>query len=199
MDLQETFSTMARNGLLAGGLRPVKFLAVIDGKPIEKDLTLVRLDTPMAIVRKLMTESLPTLPRDGSMAYSLTYVPDEVIAYSIFERRKVIANESAEEEDAAVLGRCAFVGCKTRKGLKRCSRCHHVAYCCKDHQLTHWKGAGNKYGRGSEWAHKTSCPRMAGKPLRLELDGVADDKPVSELPADFTYGFVLVKKVHVRK
>eukprot|EP00563_Minutocellus_polymorphus_P007883 CAMPEP_0181022808 /NCGR_PEP_ID=MMETSP1070-20121207/1710_1 /TAXON_ID=265543 /ORGANISM="Minutocellus polymorphus, Strain NH13" /LENGTH=41 /DNA_ID= /DNA_START= /DNA_END= /DNA_ORIENTATION= len=40
MGLQETLSNMARNGLLAGGLHPVKYLAVIDGKPMERDLAI---------------------------------------------------------------------------------------------------------------------------------------------------------------
>mmetsp|Transcript_22567 Transcript_22567/g.48860 ORF Transcript_22567/g.48860 Transcript_22567/m.48860 type:complete len:152 (-) Transcript_22567:295-750(-) len=149
-NVQEMISQMMRKGKLPGG-RPVKTLAVVDGETFEKDHSLMRNDLPIELLRNSIASMLPTLPKDGSMVYSFTYIADERVAYTVFERRKrgfAQENESEEEEDAAILERCII--CNKTTGLMRCSRCKHVAYCCKDHQVQHWKGAGNKYGRGAE-------------------------------------------------
>ena len=41
-------------------------------------------------------------------------------------------------------GMCALGRCMGLNDLKGCSACNAVYYCCKDHQLEHWKGEGHK-------------------------------------------------------
>lgn len=194
--VNETLSELSRSGQLAGVLggsgRPVKFLSVVDGKTFEKDIS-SRPGTPFMFLRRNIDMILPDLP--GDMKYSFSYVADEIVAYKIFERRKQRALECVDDnsEDRAILGACIM--CDKKRNLKLCSRCKHVAFCSKECQTRHWKGLGNNYGRGPEWAHKTSCAKIAGKSLRVDLDGVADETSIDSLGMDLTYGFILVKRV----
>jgi len=51
---------------------------------------------------------------------------------------------------------CALGRCLVRKDLKKCGNCGLVAYCCKEHQVEHYKDGG----------HKMICPgREAKEPL----------------------------------
>lgn len=54
---------------------------------------------------------------------------------------------------------CALGRCVVTKGLKACSACSEVVYCCKDHQVEHFKEGG----------HKMVCPgRAKGPPLSFK-------------------------------
>lgn len=52
------------------------------------------------------------------------------------------------EDLTTTKGNCAMCGATTQKDnggpLFQCSRCNSVAYCCKDHQVLHWKKGGHK-------------------------------------------------------
>lgn len=53
---------------------------------------------------------------------------------------------------------CALGRCLVRKDLKKCGNCGLVSYCCKDHQIEHFKEGG----------HKMICPGRDGKePLKF--------------------------------
>lgn len=46
---------------------------------------------------------------------------------------------------------CAAEGCDATKGLKKCSGCKAVRYCCREHQVAHWA------------AHKHECRQRAAE------------------------------------
>jgi len=46
-------------------------------------------------------------------------------------------------------GKCAICGAKSNTDtaggqLQECARCHSVVYCCREHQVLHWKKGGHK-------------------------------------------------------
>ncbi|XP_006812516.1 prolyl hydroxylase EGLN3-like [Saccoglossus kowalevskii] len=69
--------------------------------------------------------------------------------------------------------RCAV--CEKIEDLKRCSRCHVVHYCSREHQKQHWK------------VHKTSCVAQISKsvyPVHLQRGSQLDDGQKPELFKD---------------
>lgn len=54
--------------------------------------------------------------------------------------------------------KCALARCAVTKDLKSCAACNIVSYCCKEHQVEHFKEGG----------HKMICPgRQKGEPLKF--------------------------------
>ena len=51
---------------------------------------------------------------------------------------------------------CDLPGCEVATGLRRCTRCHCVAYCSVEHQKEHW----SKMSMQSKHMHKLVCKNM---------------------------------------
>lgn len=61
--------------------------------------------------------------------------------------------------DTTLKNYCALARCHVTKDLKACSACSEVVYCCKDHQVEHFKEGG----------HKLVCPgRQKAPPLTFQ-------------------------------
>lgn len=88
-------------------------------------------------------------PREG-FAAAMTEAWEAVLASGALERRRAAqaaAAPAAAPAGAARLQRCALAACgaaEARPALfKSCAACRGVFYCCKPHQVAHWK-AGHK-------------------------------------------------------
>ena len=143
-----------------------------------KKISLCGMAAPCYLFGRMIEMQLPDLS-SPKQTYSLSYIADEMIAYKIFQRRqrsRAMEAADANAEDKAILAACVM--CDKKGNLRNCSRCK---------------------GRGPEWAHKISCPKIAGKPLRVDLDCVEDETSIDSLGTDLTYGFILVKRVKKNK
>ncbi len=55
------------------------------------------------------------------------------------------SNAGKEGENLGIKKMCALPTCSKADGLKACSACNEVRYCCREHQVEHFKEGGHKF------------------------------------------------------
>jgi len=105
-----------------------------------------------------------TLPPNFIYSASIADIPtntlannDTAAAASAVSNTTTAANNNTDSAGIRKLtkyvdvkkGKCAICGATTNTDtaggrLQECARCHSVVYCCKEHQVLHWKKGGHK-------------------------------------------------------
>ena len=72
---------------------------------------------------------------------------DEKVAISarVAEEVGVEGEREDTEKETESIKKCALATCMQHKDLKACSACNEVVYCCREHQVEHFKEGGHRF------------------------------------------------------
>ena len=98
----------------------------------------------LLVLTKDLSDAPPGRRRPGLPAVVVPHI------LSFLERDEFEHFEALRAQRAASVKRCGYCGVSDVK-LRRCTKCHRVRYCSREHQVAHWK------------AHKKGCTTTKGE------------------------------------
>ena len=79
----------------------------------------------------------------SSTSSSTTTTTETVDAVEATEKKD--KKDSVSDGNVGIAKMCALATCNKAQGLKACSACNIVQYCCREHQVEHFKEGGHKF------------------------------------------------------